>query len=162
MELNTKLLDETLEFIKTHPQEWEQKVWFGWYKDGVLTYDEITVEMIEQNSCQSGMCFAGHAALRAGFPAPPKNNDDLWTDGEGQHVSDFAREKLGLTLGQASALFDGENSLEDLERMVEAIKANPNVSEDALWDLRDRPKNDYEEEEEEDAEPCDCEFCRVW
>lgn len=64
--INGKLLLETLAYIETHPEEWNQEQW----------------------RCQTGMCFAGHAALTAGGARPlvpltkelKKIIDKPWTD----------------------------------------------------------------------------------
>lgn len=152
MAVNEELLRETLEYIKTHPQQWNQGVWFVWTNDvGETVLDSLNIKVEEQNSCGSAFCFAGHAALRSNFPGPPKDNSRAWraeVDGQTYEVSEYAKEKLGITWPQASALFYAGNTLADLEWMVDEIIKNPEVSGNYLEE--NRP--DY------DPEYC-CEDC---
>lgn len=138
---NEKLLLETLEHIENNPQTWEQGDWYVWVgSDGHLVrgYGGITVE--EVNSCGTAMCFAGHAAIKSGFPPAPapevgKTTLSPWKNEHGVEVMDYARDRLGLTRGQSDVLFDATNTLEDLRTLVEAIIDNPEIDEDELWEL---------------------------
>lgn len=147
---NVELLRETMDYIKNNPQKWRQDSWYAWVNEaGQIEYGVISLDMEEVNSCGSAFCFAGHAALKSGFPAPPRENHRQWTkaeevDGYTQnvHVDEFAREKLGLTWEQAEVLFSGDNTLEDLEKIVDAIIDDPEIGEIDLLILVDR-YNDY-------------------
>lgn len=142
---NEKLLLETLEYIKTHPQQWDQSVW-GIWTDEVTGHPEVIESIVsveEINSCGSAFCFAGHAALRTGFPPPPKVNNAMWTDSNGRFVDDHARTVLGLTWGQADVLFSPENSMDNLETLVTAIIENPEIDQEELEKLVDRYESDY-------------------
>lgn len=142
---NEKLLLETLEYIKTHPQFWEQSAWGIWTNE-VTGHPEIiltTVAMEEINSCGSAFCFAGHAALRTGFPPPPKSPNEMWTDDKGTWIDDHARTALGLTYDQADILFSPENTMDELETLVKAIIENPEIDADELEKLVDRYESDY-------------------
>lgn len=145
--INFPLLDEILAYVKAHPMQWNQDDWFKIVdlETGDVRYESEKVIVQEINSCGAAMCFAGHAALRMGFPAPPKNNgqswsrkvdsDDDWADSES--VETFARNVLGLTAGQGEALFAGNNTLQDLEDIIEALRIKPNIAGWQLEDMRD-------------------------
>lgn len=147
--INFPLLDEIMSFVEKNPQQWDQDNWFKIVdiETGAVRYESEKVIMEEINSCGTTMCFAGHAALRMGFPPPPKDNHTPWTrmvkdnpaeDYEYQeYVSDFAGNVLGLSYSQAEALFAGENSMQDLKNIVEALHLNPKLSGHALEALRD-------------------------
>jgi len=154
--LNVQLLKDTLQHIKDNPQTWTQDVWFTHLDSSgnrIYSLKEVTVEEI--NSCSTAFCFAGHAALKAGFFPPPKNGGE-WKiiDPDGRYVlaDAFAAEKLGLTFSQADALFHQDNTMEDLEKMVEALIADPTITGGELEFLRE----DYFDDEEDDYEPCTC------
>lgn len=145
--INFPLLDEILAYVKAHPMQWNQDDWFKIVdlETGDVRYESEKVIVQEINSCGAAMCFAGHAALRMGFPAPPKNNgqswsrkvdsDDDWADSES--VETFARNVLGLTADQGEALFAGNNTLQDLEDIIEALRIKPNIAGWQLEDMRD-------------------------
>lgn len=109
---NVALLNQTLAYIEAHPQEWDQTTWH----------------------CGTTACFAGHAALLDGAEWAPANvpigelvlarDDDpdlnvLVLDGTPSvFVDDRAQRILGLTEYQATELFSGCNSLDDLRTLV--------------------------------------------
>lgn len=116
MSVNIELLDRTLAQIEAHPEGWEQ----GTYR------------------CESGMCFAGWAAVLAGGRwVEPENmhssvlvaeeadpdEDRLHTSGS-VHAHDRARRVLGLDDDTADWLFDGHNKLTDLRLIVAEIKSS--------------------------------------
>lgn len=146
--VNFALLDEILAYVQNHPDQWNQDDWFKIVdlETGSIRYEKEEVIVKEVNSCGAAMCFAGHAALRMGFPAPPKDNGKIWTravkdpeDGYeyDEEVFTFAQNVLGLTSSQADALFAGANTLDDLQNIVEALHLNPKLSGYALEELRD-------------------------
>ena len=144
--INYELLDEILSFIKAHPQTWVQD---SWYKNvdpetGFSWVSVHTEEVTEENSCGTSFCFAGHTAIHEGFPSPPMNNTYPWTrqvqDGEDtytQEANDFARDLLGLDYDQADALFDSENSLQDLDTMIQVLHLYPNIKGYKMDSIRD-------------------------
>lgn len=151
-QVNVKLLKDVLNYIKTHPQSWRQEDWYmviDWEKREVVPH-LVEIEYTEVNSCGTAMCFAGHAALMEGFPAPPKTGN--WTrrvDGEDypEGVDQFARKRLGLDYDVAEELFDGSNTLEVLEKMIEEIIADPTVEYYVLSDIREEILNADEDDE---------------
>ncbi|MGI5485194.1 hypothetical protein [Microtetraspora malaysiensis] len=118
MTLNIDLLKRTLEHIEATPEEWYQ----GAYR------------------CGTGMCFAGWACtfaggVWAGGPDEWDGEDLIADEGDGDDASFLyedmngndvygvsagrrARRLLGLTPEQATDLFDGHNTLDDLRRIV--------------------------------------------
>lgn len=109
---NLDLMQRTLDYIRCHPDEWNQGAW----------------------RCRTGMCFAGHAAMQAGAvwtysldelddPAcvvTPETRDAelmvITPDNTMTDVITYAAETLGVSTHDM--LFDSENTLEDLQLMV--------------------------------------------
>jgi hypothetical protein len=144
--INFELLDEIMEFIRNHPKTWVQDSWYKYVdpNTGIATVDVKTEEVEDANACGTSFCFAGHAAIHEGFPLPPKEYGAEWdrlvidgTEHYYEEASDFARERLGLTYGQSDALFDGENTMEDLELIVSVLHAYPNIKGYKLEEVRD-------------------------
>lgn len=128
--LNVELLKDTLEHIKTHPQQWRQDAWFTYLDENGNAVEEYgAVVVTELNSCNTSYCFAGHAALKAGMSGPPSFPEQCWFDEDtGEDIQGFATRVLGLAYDQASALFDSKNSLEELETMVNILIEKPKVT----------------------------------
>lgn len=107
---NVPLLRQTLGYIEEHPEEWKQEVYH----------------------CGTAACFAGHAALLDGGEWIDAESESLLARGDdpAMYTRDLrdgrrsvwvfhrAQRILGLTPGQAYALFDEENSLEALRKIV--------------------------------------------
>jgi hypothetical protein len=90
------------------------------------------------------LCLAGFTAVREGAKVPrPINNGSYWsmplwyvdpktgksaTPGYGVHVSDFARDRLGLSQAQSVALFEAANTLEVIRAMREILWRNPDAT----------------------------------
>jgi hypothetical protein len=108
--LDIPLARKTFEFIEAHPEEWEQSEWI----------------------CETGMCYAGHAAHIAGADlAEPSFAAKAWgPDGDGIHISDYAQTVLGLGDGEATRMFFSENSLADLRGMVDDLETKGHL---AAW-----------------------------
>lgn len=109
---NVKLLRETLAHIEAEPEKWDQSVY----------------------RCETGMCFAGWAVTLDGGRWKTRPDEDghalLVAEAEDDeisrkmgdiHAADRAHRILGLTDGQADALFEGDNTLDDLRAIVNAI-----------------------------------------
>lgn len=159
--VNLPLLNEIMEYIKAHPMQWRQEAWYKILDldTGEVRYDTEEQIVEEINSCGAAMCFAGHVALREGFPSPPKDNHHEWNrwipteegwysesrDERGfyEDVSSFAETRLGINWSVGDALFDGENTLEQLQDMVEALNLNPEINGYELVEIRDRDREDY-------------------
>ena len=105
---NIELLEKTMTFIKDNPTKHDQRVWVN-----------------DAGSCGTTACFAGWAAMLAG-----------WTAHEVDSCQDIAGEiganLLGLTFQECRALFYGMNTVDELELMVKELVAgngihNPNI-----------------------------------
>jgi hypothetical protein len=135
--VNVELLTETLDHIKNNPQQWRQDFWFiNFDPHGNEIHEKITLDVEEINSCGTAFCFAGHAALKAGAEAPPK--DRPWCEGwkvEGSPVEVWSAARLGISNEQADILFDSSNTLNDLEVLVQALIDNPEATQDELGKL---------------------------
>lgn len=102
---NTELANRTLDYIRTHPDEWNQDRW-----------DE---------------CFAGIAVKLAGYKLSDGDFSNV-VDDDGHFVGFIrvvAEDVLGITdtyFGRCP-LFDHVNKLEDLERIVAELSEADNV-----------------------------------
>jgi hypothetical protein len=116
-------LDAALAYIEEHPEEWDQGNW------GV------------KNPCGTAGCLAFHVGRLDGAPItwdrPPDTS--RWAYVErigGKTPSNYARDSLGLSDGQAAALFFEFNSLDELKTMRDRLAENPNIAECDLWPER--------------------------
>jgi hypothetical protein len=110
---NVALLKQTLAYIESHPEEWDQATWH----------------------CGTTACFAGRAALLEGgqwisdesacmVARGDDPRDDVFSppnDAPRVLVEDRARRVLGLTVEQSFALFRGDGTLDDLRAVVAEI-----------------------------------------
>jgi len=132
-----RLAQQTLATIEANPKEWSQVNW----------------------RCETGMCFAGHAAMLAGREwAEPENsfsdvvvdnksNPHAWSHNDDEdvyvvHVREAAREALGLDDIEAFRLFAADNTLDDLRAYVGQIAAGQ-----PLLGPIDDDKDDYSYED---------------
>jgi hypothetical protein len=98
----------TLEYIETHPEEWDQSVWM----------------------CDTAACFAGHAVLLGGIP---RGAIDIDIDGSWLRASDdmipISDVAAGMLFGEGvegdddgpADLFSPTNTLADLRRCISAF-----------------------------------------
>lgn len=113
---NVALLRQTLAHIEAHPEQWNQEMW--------------------ANECGTAFCFAGHAVLQAGCHILASRETVEWSTipseiataafplrGSAPSIRAVAMRLLGLDDGQALTLFCGDNSLDDLERIVDDLCA---------------------------------------
>lgn len=159
--VNVELLEDVMNWIEKNPTTWKQSAWFEWLdtETGDRTYGVEEFEVEEVNTCGTAFCFAGHVALREGFPNPPVDNNSEWSRpiaGQDymlrEDVASFAAKRLGLNHDVADVLFKGDNDLTALRKMVEEIKENPDVTS---WELEDLI-NDWDDDEDEFyCEECD-------
>lgn len=112
---NANLLKLTMLYIQTFPEQHDQHDWV--------------------NPCDSTMCFAGHAAVLSGATFKKKIYDDEgewlvhpvtgkhkdWQSDNRIYVSEFARQKLGLTQAESDYLFHQSRTKEQLEEAVEKL-----------------------------------------
>lgn len=155
--LNVDLLEEIFNFISEHPLTWRQASWYAILdkETGVWKHDLRVEDVQELNSCGTSFCFAGHVALREGFPNPPLQNNEEWgrmvlhgvDDEEFELVDEFAAKRLGLDSDQAGALFDGDNDLDDLRFMIDVLKFLPSVNGNDLEEMKYERRDRIEENE---------------
>ena len=128
MTFNTELAERVLTRIKDKPETWDQSAW-----------------AITSDVCGTAYCFAGHALAELGYKmicdasAPDGQlyaSDAVAPNGRQVSIEEMARKKLGLTWDQASQLFNGDNSLDDLEKMVKHY-ANTQDGSTMSWDEDD-------------------------
>lgn len=105
MPVNKDLLKRTLAAIEADPASWNQSWW----------------------RCETAMCFAGHAAILSGatwvyeYGKAPSLSHGIMVDtpeGECTDVDWYAECVLGLSSKQAERLFDEDNSIGQLRRIV--------------------------------------------
>jgi len=109
MKFNTYLADATIGAIEANPESHNQGDW----------------------RCETGMCFAGWAAVVNGakwvyenpLDAPTAHDQGLVynENGSEEHVSTYARRHLGLDLYHSDLLFWGGNTLEKIKEVVKDI-----------------------------------------
>lgn len=92
MKRNVELLQQTMQYIKDHPERHQQDIW--------------------TNQCGTAACFAGWAAMLSGWAAWQVHNFEMWTRGANL---------LGLTYTEARILFDTGNTAPMLELMVKDL-----------------------------------------
>lgn len=146
---NNELLEATMQRIEAHPEKHDQSAWF-------------TV-----NECGTAFCFAGHAAIEAGAKPPTagqiRDNGGWWINPDDpiephvtidmrplMEVQNWAAVQLELTPGQRSALFYDAGDAETLRVMVDAIKADPAISNAELELLVEDVLGIKDEDDEEE------------
>jgi hypothetical protein len=101
---NLPLIDDVMHHIDTHPEEWDQTLWF----------------------CDTTACFAGHTALISGLHV----NRRLSTvfapeDRKWRRAASVAEKLLGLDSCTADRLFCAGNTLDDLHQVVKELHGAP-------------------------------------
>ncbi len=107
------------------PSEWDQGHWAIQRPDGTPI----------AASCATACCIAGKtvAALGGRFLLEETGDtDQIATEaelpsGDVVDVEDFARVQLGLDYAQADALFDGDNPIHDVRRIIGALLDDPDA-----------------------------------
>jgi hypothetical protein len=85
---NLDLLDETLDYIETHQDEWDQSSWAS------------------RTECGTTCCFAGTVAVLTGHELRwDERNHSTYHVTSGHSIEQVAREALGLTNIEADRLF---------------------------------------------------------
>jgi hypothetical protein len=99
MTKNAELAYETLDYIIANPEQWEQKEWI----------------------CGTSMCFAGHAAVLAGWKPERETGWASKQDHSPLTIGTAAACELGIHNYQSEVLFNPCNSLSDLITVVEKM-----------------------------------------
>lgn len=139
--VNVGLLQKTLAFIERHPEHWDQRDW----------------RQVADNRCGTAMCFAGWAAHLDGgrwisdpddslaeylTPVADDRRRDIitpadhWLELPGSVIGADKRATriLGITEEQAEVLFDEDNSLATLVRLVNALCSDPDADLEEVLD----------------------------
>jgi hypothetical protein len=112
---NASLLRRTLQYIKEHPEKHNQSYWFA------------------RGDCGTTACFAGTAARLSGYKPYwltlesteyAVHDDAEFPSAENISVEILGQQLLELSSGEADRLFHGDNTLTDLERIVDGIIAS--------------------------------------
>jgi hypothetical protein len=118
MTLNTEGLNQTLAYIKAHPEEWNQGSWG------------------KRTSCGTTYCFAGTWAHVSGaellWEQYPNNSlyvDVVKVGGKKECVDDYAARTLGLTDDEQEKLFYSKPTLEQLEDMIDRISTGLSIDD---------------------------------
>lgn len=105
---NKRKINNVLKYINEHPDEWDQGDW--------------------ANACGTRFCFAGHAVVRSKSWRLEKDENKRLTgmalevgSNRKTHISDAATKVLDLNQEEEGALFNGDNTLDDLEREVDRV-----------------------------------------
>ena len=112
---NIPLMRKVLAHIDAEPDSWEQGGWgVRWSStSGTNFIDMSERKTVDDMSCGTAFCFAGHTALIEGWqPLRWEESGDAslaWIndDGEQQMIEYIALDALGLTAGEAELLFSG-------------------------------------------------------
>ena len=105
------------------PSEWDQGHWAISLPNGTPI----------DASCATACCMAGRTVAWDGgrflLEEDPFVGNGRMTAGSAQmpdgrmvEVDEYARRRLGLSSGQAAALFDGDNKIADVRRVIQQIK----------------------------------------
>jgi len=104
--LNLPLFDKVMKLIELEPERWEQSTWA--YKA----------------ECGTAFCFAGHVVNLtmpedAYFPFSEFDRETarVVIDGAMNSISTVAMRELGISAGEAVALFNGGNTMTDIRRI---------------------------------------------
>jgi hypothetical protein len=119
-------LRRALELVTADPDRWEQGHWFELppaYEEAAEGHDDAPCSVARLPvdgepgvdwTCGTTACLAGWVTFQAGHEPSTVIDHVVSPTGEVGFVRRVAQELLGLTDGQASLLFFGDNSLRDL------------------------------------------------
>lgn len=109
---NLQLLRKVLDYINTHPDEWDQRAYFVFNNDKADVFGEVHIK---------SACIAGRAALMSDWE-PINHSTVRRGDMAGRDVASVAKLELGLTTDEATGLFYGVHNFEDLVLIAKRIK----------------------------------------
>ena len=129
--LNVELLDLVIKTIKADPTKWNQ----GYYRtipNRAKPEQQQDGRLVYAINCRTAFCVAGWAVQLGSENTPAwtdsstivaNEHDDPEEVSEGTiFASARAKRLLGLDEYQADELFNGDNSLDEIERVVDQIK----------------------------------------
>jgi hypothetical protein len=126
---NIALLDQIIAHVKAHPEEWDQGNW------------------VQKTSCGTSYCIAGFATM---FTMPEghsfsfgkmygNDTQNAYYVGTPDNsvaytIRQYAEDALRLDYDQARILFDGGNTLEEIEVIRNALANDTLFAEEILYD----------------------------
>ena len=111
MTINFTLLDREVAFLRANPEKHNQRTYGNLYG----------------TACLAGWTMI-HLEKREGRPRPTP--DKLW-----EYAQSVAIQALGLSDGQARALFDPKNTIENIEVMAAHLREHPDADQSKLLAL---------------------------
>lgn len=124
---NVELLEQVYSLIKSDRKRWFQGSW-------ARAKAKRKTDTVE--TCNTAMCFAGHAVALAGAKIKWESSDvfdrqfPVWEASQcrlphrgTEMISDAAQRILRLNSYQADALFDGNNKLKDIRKVLDRIES---------------------------------------
>lgn len=130
---NVELAQKVLNKVRKHPERHNQADFIAmpggphkfYNEDGTENIATITVADFKKTACGTTGCLAGWAAALtapAGTVLDPIWSNLIFPDGTKADVEMYAIKALGITVGQANALFycyDNETAIKRLEYLIE-------------------------------------------
>jgi hypothetical protein len=119
---NKELLLKTLATVENAAQQgrWLQGWWFR--------TEEVRVEEGAEINCGTAGCFFGWAGTISGLKMFNDGGLEFETDGY-HHVNEWGTAAFGLTRDESDVLSFGDNSLEDLRYLVDALVNDEDITE---------------------------------
>ncbi len=126
MSVNVELLDEVIEYVKEHPEEWNQDSWaIGTGADAKV----VDGKLIPGSSCGTTFCIAGtvaHLDPDANIMWQRHATGEIFANfvtvgGKEELISVYAQHKLGLSSGERDSLFYCGTDLENLYHIRDDI-----------------------------------------
>jgi hypothetical protein len=162
------LATEVMELIEDNLSRWYQGSWRqdnGPDGEQVCTAPVTAIEAFAEDplnpSCTTSFCYAGFVGAIKGVRWAKGRQENIGdpkvcdcttfcceVDSHQISVATYAAEQLGIELGDADALFNGENNVEQLRSGTQAIVYGWSVVDAISGD-------DYDDDEEEDEEDDD-------
>lgn len=120
---NAPLLYQTLGFLETHPEYWDQGNWAS------IPYGQESEKAVDPFKCEAKGCFAGWAAIFSGALWSPDGSSAVSQDGTViGSIDEYARDALGLNEYQSNRLFNGSNTIADMKQVIKEIVTPPKAS----------------------------------
>lgn len=162
-EVNIPLLYQVLGHITAHPETWYQGDWVAVINthDGMRMYEVLASSDPQSTHCMTAGCFAGWVGVLSPeiefigvTPGThPEPNQRLLNavkyNGRQVTLSHAAREVLGLTDHQSDRLFNGNNDLQDIARVVREIVEEAQRPPKLMYELLVRDGLELTEDEAE-------------
>jgi len=133
---NIELLDEVIDYIEEHPEEWSQNSWGS--GQGVNPIKQDDGYFAPGTACGTAFCVAGHVAnMKGGRQRWGKGllggltfiSVEVPSSGNFLSVSTFAQLKLGLEREEADVLFDASNTLEQIKEIRDVLANHGDVEQ---------------------------------